>query len=74
LISNFRHILNVVSFLPGNFLPVKMEQSVPKRWHIKFRRSQTFSHKNTPTLSTPVILHTYPPMKMEQTVYRNVAT
>jgi len=28
---------------------------------------QTFSHTNTPTLSTPVTLHTYPPMKMEQT-------
>jgi len=30
--------------------------------------SQTFSRTNTPTFSTPVILHTYPPMKMEQTV------
>jgi len=29
--------------------------------------SQTFSIINTPTFSTPVILHTYPPMKMEQT-------
>jgi hypothetical protein len=29
--------------------------------------SQTFSRINTPTFSTPVILHTYPPMKMEQT-------
>ena len=29
--------------------------------------SQTVSHINTPTFSTPVILHTYPPMKMEQT-------
>jgi hypothetical protein len=30
--------------------------------------SQTFSRRNTPTFSNPVILHTYPPMKMEQTV------
>ena len=29
--------------------------------------SQTFSRLNTPTISTPAILHTYPPMKMEQT-------
>jgi hypothetical protein len=28
---------------------------------------KTFSHINTPTLSTPVILHTYLPIKMEQT-------
>jgi len=29
--------------------------------------SQTFSHINTPTFSTPIISHTYPSMKMEQT-------
>jgi hypothetical protein len=29
--------------------------------------SQTFSHINTPTFSNLVILHIYPPMKMEQT-------
>ena len=29
--------------------------------------SQTFPHINTPTFSTPVILHTYPPVKTEQT-------
>ena len=28
--------------------------------------SQNFSPINTPTFSTPVILHTYPPMKMER--------
>jgi len=28
----------------------------------------TFSRINTPTLSNPVIFHTYPPMKMEQSV------
>jgi len=67
-ISNFRRVLNVVRFLPGNSpasefymptfrklfpykysnilkpshlhtsLPMKMEQSVPNRRHIKFRR------------------------------------
>ena len=31
--------------------------------------NQNFSHINTPT---PLILHTYLPMKMEQTVFRNV--
>jgi hypothetical protein len=29
--------------------------------------SQTLSHINTPTFSNLVILHTYPPTKMEQT-------
>ena len=29
--------------------------------------SQTFSRINSPTASTPVILHNYPPVKMEQT-------
>jgi hypothetical protein len=33
----------------------------------RFGSSQTFSRINTPTFSNPVILHTYPPMKMEQT-------
>jgi len=50
LISAFLHVLNVVCFLLGNSpvpefymptfrntLPMKMEQSVPKRRHIKFR-------------------------------------
>ena len=41
LISNFRRILKVVFFLLGpgfSTPPVKMEQGVPKRWHIKIRR------------------------------------
>ena len=53
LISNFRHVLNVVCFLLGNslaseiykpafFVPTCLwrwnRQSVPKHWHIKFRR------------------------------------
>ena len=29
--------------------------------------SQTFSRINTPTFSNLIILHTYPPMKLEQT-------
>ena len=33
----------------------------------RFGSSQTFSRINAPTFSTPVVLHTYPPMKMEQT-------
>jgi len=31
-----------------------------------------FSPIDTPTLSNLLILHTYPPMKMEQTMFRNV--
>ena len=33
----------------------------------RFGSSQTFSRINTPTFSILVILHTYPPMKTEQT-------
>jgi hypothetical protein len=51
LISNFRRVLNVVCFLLGNsthaYLPVKMEQSVPKRRHIKFRRRGITQKKHT---------------------------
>ena len=38
-----------------------------KVW-LKVFSSQTFSRINTPTFSNIVILHTYPPMKMEQSV------
>jgi len=38
----------------------------PSNW-LRLFLSQTFSHKNTPTFSTRVILHTYPPTEMEQT-------
>jgi hypothetical protein len=38
----------------------------PSKW-LRLFSSQTFSHINTLTFSIPVILHTYPPMKMEQT-------
>jgi len=34
--------------------------------------SQSFSRINTQTFSNLVILHIYMPMKMEQTVFRNV--
>jgi hypothetical protein len=37
-----------------------------KVWLMLFS-SQTVSRKNTPTFSNLFILHTYPPMKMEQT-------
>ena len=39
----------------------------PSDW-LRLFSSQTFSCTNPPTFSTPVILHTYPPMKMEQSV------
>jgi len=35
--------------------------------------SQTFSRTNTPTFSNLVILYTYPPMKMEQSVPKHMA-
>jgi len=48
---------------------------IEKSWSISTRKglarkfsSQTFSCINTPTFLNPVILHTYPPMKMEQSV------
>jgi len=37
-------------------------------YRLRLFSSQTFSRINTPTFSTPVTLHTYPSMKMEQTV------
>jgi len=39
---------------------------LPSVW-LRLFLNQNFSHINTPTFSTPFILHTYPPMKMEQT-------
>jgi hypothetical protein len=39
---------------------------LPSYW-LRLFSSQTFSCINTPTFSNLVILHTYPPMKMEQT-------
>jgi len=39
---------------------------LPSYW-LRLFSSQTFSFINTPTFSNLVILHIYPPMKMEQT-------
>ena len=55
------HSLFLYSDLP---LPCHL----PSIW-LRLFLNQNFSHINTPT---PLILHTYLPMKMEQTVFRNV--
>jgi hypothetical protein len=39
----------------------------PLSYWLRLSSSQTFSCINTPTFSIPLILHTYLPMKMEQT-------
>jgi hypothetical protein len=39
----------------------------PPSYWLRLFSNQTFSRINIPTFSTPVILHTYLPMKMEQT-------
>ena len=39
----------------------------PPSYWLRLFSSQTFSHINTPTFSNPVILHTYPPTKLEGT-------
>jgi len=43
----------------------------PPSYWLRLFSSQAFSHINTPTFSNLVILHTFPPMKMDQTVFRN---
>jgi len=61
------------SLLPYLDLPLPCH---PPYYWLRLFSSQTFSYINTPTFSTPVIttfttpfiLHTYPPMKMEQSV------
>ena len=53
------HSLFLYSNLPPTCHP-------PSNW-LRLFLSQTFSCINTRTFSTPVILHTYLPMKMEQT-------
>jgi len=40
----------------------------PPSYWLKLFSSQTFSRMNTPIFSNLIILHTYPPMKMEQSV------
>jgi hypothetical protein len=60
------HSLFLYSDLPPHCHP-------PSDWLRPFL-SQTFSRINTPTFSTPVIPHTYLPMKMDGTdsVFQNV--
>jgi len=41
-------------------------ENILSHW-LRIFSSQNFSRINTPTFSNLVILHTYPPMKMEQT-------
>jgi hypothetical protein len=42
---------------------------IREKFRIKNSLNQLFSLINNPTFSNLVILHTYPPMKMEQTEY-----
>ena len=58
------HSLFLYSDLPLPYHP-------PSDW-LRLFSSPTFPCINTPVFSTPVILHTYLPMKMDQTVFRNV--
>ena len=48
------------------FLYLTLPCHPPSDW-LRLFSSQTLSRINTPTFSIPAILHTYPPMKMEQT-------
>jgi len=43
----------------------------PPSYWLRLFSSQTFSRINTPTFSTPVILHTYPATKMGQSVLKH---
>jgi len=49
LISNFRHVLNVVRFLPRNSLASDAGE-LPRRKHTIFRTWQKFEIKNTSPL------------------------
>jgi hypothetical protein len=60
LISNFCRVLNVVRFLLGN--------SAASEFYVLTFRNTVFFHLHRRI----GILHTYPPMKMEQAVLRNV--
>ena len=69
LISNFRHVLNVVCFLLGNspaseFYMPSLTQSF--WWAQSIFEPNIFLYRY-PNILYPVILCTYPPMKMEQT-------
>jgi len=71
LISNLRRVLNVVCFLLGNspasefYMPTFRNNLA---YWLRLFSSQTSSRINNPTFSKTVILHTYPHMKMEQSV------
>ena len=82
LISNFRLVLNVACFLLGNspasefyMLTFWNTLSVPSSYANRYEEilglrlfsSHAFSRINTPAFSNIFILHTYPPMKVEQT-------
>jgi hypothetical protein len=56
--NKYQHFVKIVKL---TYLPMKMEQSVPKRRHIKFRRRGLTQKKG-------VEFYTYLPMKMEQSV------
>jgi hypothetical protein len=56
-VPTFRNTLSVPSSSTRNYLPMKMEQSVPKRRHIKFRRwgiTQKKAYNKTKTLRRPL--------------------
>jgi hypothetical protein len=55
--------LKMLAYLYGKRFGTKIARAY---WHRLFS-SQTISCINTPTFSNPVILHSYPPIKMEQT-------
>jgi len=83
LISNFRRVLMLYAFFWVNpqhlnficqhfgtlcLFHLHRRVGVTNNWGWEcWGSSQTFSLINTPTFSTPFILHTHPPMKMEQT-------
>jgi len=70
MISNFRHVLNVVFFLLNDFPAVwlKISWTILKEELAQTILSQTFSRINTPTISTQLLFLLTPPMKMEQSV------
>ena len=82
-ISNFRRVLNVVCFLLGNSSASEFYMPTFRNtlFHLHRRTGMkddevwaqaifepNLSRMNTPTFSNPAILHTYPRMKMEQSV------
>jgi len=81
LISNFRRVLNAVCFLLGNSTGVSIlyadvsEHSVPPSWVGRYEEwlgLRKLGYLYRKTFSTPVILHTHLPMKIQHRVFRNV--